>query len=51
MPQALPTNKTNKHKQNLNKGDLNYLILITIKRTKENSDDRGSGEGKYVVVR
>jgi hypothetical protein len=42
MPQALPTNKINTHKQNSYKGDLNYPI--SIKRTKENSDDRGSKE-------
>jgi hypothetical protein len=51
MPQALPTNKTDKHKQNRNKGDLNYPIQITIERTKENSDNRGSKESIHVVVR
>jgi hypothetical protein len=51
MPQALPTNKTDKHKQHSYKGDLNYLIPIITKRTKENSVNRGSKESRHVMVR
>jgi hypothetical protein len=51
MPQALPTNKIDKHKQHSYKGDLNYLMPTITKRTKENSVNRRSKESRHVMVR